>query len=69
MALPGWTSGKEFKGLSAFNLNVLSLLDTLAKETQWGGHSPHSLLECQSLKKEKRKKKFLKLHLMSFLLN
>lgn len=58
VALTGWTSGKEFKGLSAYNLNVLSLLDTSEKETQLEGHSPHSLLECQSLKKRKGRRSF-----------
>lgn len=58
VAHTGWTSGKEFKGLSAFNLNILSLLDTLAKEMQLKGHSPHSLLECQSLKKRRGRSSF-----------
>lgn len=58
VALTGWTSWKEFKGLSAFNLNVVSLLDTSAKEKQMEGHFPHSLLECQSLKKEEEEEGF-----------
>lgn len=45
VALIEWTSCREFKGLSAFNLNVLSLLDILAKEKHLEGHFPHSLLE------------------------
>ena len=47
MALTGWTSWKEFKGLSGH----------FSKE-QVEEHFPHNLLECQSLKKEEEKEAF-----------